>query len=226
MILTAHQPAFLPWLGYFDKIHSADKFIFLDSVQFEKNSFTNRNKIKTPQGELWLTVPVKAKGHTVNTLRNLEIDANANWKKKHLGAIHANYKKAKRFHALYPALEDLYSREYSLISDLCFDQIQFWMSQLRLDRPLIKSSSLGITSSNSDLILDLCRRCSATKYISGAQGRNYLKEADFRREGIEITYQDYRHPEYAQLWGGEFLPGMSILDFLMNNDDINRIWGT
>lgn len=226
MILTAHQPAFLPWLGYFDKLRRADTFIYLDSVQFEKNSFTNRNKIKTPQGELWLTVPVKSKGHTTDSIRNLQIDAHANWKKKHLGAIHANYKKAKRFDALYPALEQLYSREHSLISDLCYDQVRFWMSQLGLERTLIKSSTLDIASSNSGLILDLCRRFSADTYISGAQGRSYLKEDDFKREGIGIVYQEYRHPEYAQLWGGAFIPRMSILDFLMNTDDINLIWGS
>jgi hypothetical protein len=225
MILSAHQPAYLPWLGYFEKIRSADVFVYLDTVQFEKNSFTNRNKIKTPQGELWLTIPVKAKGHLSGTLQTLEIDPLGNWKKKHLGSIHANYKKAKRFDALYPKLEALYAREHALLSELCFDHLFFWLSEIGLERKIVKSSTLGIASANSDLVLDLCKSFGATGYVSGALGRDYLKEGDFRAAGIQIAYQDYKHPVYPQLWGGEFLPYMSILDFLMNTDDVNLIWG-
>src|ERR1035437_4150954 len=101
MILTAHQPAYLPWLGYFDKIIKSDIFVYLDTVQFEKNSFTNRNKVKTPQGAAWLTVPVKIKGHIGKTMMEIEIDNSQDWRKKHLNTIFMNYKKAARFEECY-----------------------------------------------------------------------------------------------------------------------------
>jgi hypothetical protein len=223
VILTAHQPAYLPWLGYFDKIHRCDLFVFLDSVQFEKNSFTNRNKIKTSQGELWLTIPVKAKGHTSGTLATLEIENRENWRKKHLGSILANYRKSKRFDELYPQLEQLYARDHALLSNLCREHLDFWLGAIGLKRRVVKSSELPITSTKSQLILDLCRHFSADAYISGPQGRDYLDEAAFKEAGIGVTYQDYRHPTYPQLWG-DFLPYMGIVDFVMNGQEGDTIW--
>jgi hypothetical protein len=225
VILTAHQPAYLPWLGYFDRIHSAQVFVFLDSVQFETNSYINRNKIKSPQGELWLTVPVHSKGHTGDTIQNLTIDSKSNWKKKHLGAIHANYRRAPRFDAMYPDLERLYQSDHSLLSDLCFEHLMFWLGQLGLKPKVVKSSTLGLRSSKSDLILDICRALGANHYLSGSQGRNYLREDDFRDAGIAVRYQDYTHPEYPQLWGNTFVPRLSVLDFLMNASNANFAWG-
>ena len=106
MILSAHQPAYLPWLGYFDKIIKSDVFVFLDTVQFEKNSFINRNKIKTPQGSVWLTVPVKLKGHLDVPLLKIEIDHKINWQKNHLKSIYLNYKKAPHYKEGYFKIEE------------------------------------------------------------------------------------------------------------------------
>ena len=92
MMLSAHQPAYLPWLGYLDKIASADVFVFLDDVQFEKNSFINRNRIKTSQGAQWLTVPVRMKGHMYATLLNTSMDDSQPWRRKHLAAVALNYR--------------------------------------------------------------------------------------------------------------------------------------
>jgi hypothetical protein len=224
MRLTAHQPAYLPWLGYFEKIHSSDIFVYLDSVQFEKNSFTNRNKIKTPQGELWLTIPVRAKGHISATMETLEIENNEKWRKKHLGAIHANYKKAKCFDRLYPQLEELYARDFSLLSDLCWEHLKFWMGTLGLEHRMVRSSTLPIRSSNTQLIFDLCQYFGADAYISGALGRNYLDSNAFKEAGIEVSFQNYKHPVYPQLWGGDFQPYLSILDFSMNGGEPSTIW--
>jgi hypothetical protein len=223
MILTAHQPAYLPWLGYFDKLHACDVFVYLDTVQFEKNSFTNRNKIKTPQGELWLSVPVKAKGHTSGSLATLEIENKENWRKKHLGSIHGSYKKAKRFNELYPKIEALYATDYALLSDLCWDHLRFWMGELGLERKLVKSSETPVRTTKSQLVLDLCLHFGADTYISGALGRGYLDEAAFQAAGIKVVYQDYKQPTYPQLWG-DFLPYMSILDYLCNGGEPQTIW--
>jgi hypothetical protein len=223
VILSAHQPAYLPWLGYFDKVHRCDIFVFLDSVQFEKNSFTNRNKIKTPQGELWLTVPVRSKGHTTGTMTSLEIESRENWRKKHLGSLFANYKKATRFTELYAKLEALYAREQSLLAELCWEHLQFWLEALGLQRQVVKSSQLPITSSKSLLVLDLCKHFGADTYISGALGKDYLDMDSFHEAGIRVVFQEYRHPTYPQLWG-DFLPNLGIVDFAMNCGDPHLIW--
>lgn len=218
MILSAHQPAYLPWLGYFDKIIRSDVFVFLDSIQFEKNSFTNRNKIKVPGGVSWLTVPVKMKGHLNQTIKEIEIDNAQNWRKNHLKAVYLNYKKAPRFEKCYPKLENLYQKDYQFISELCWDQLAFWLREIGVEKNVIRSSELPISTKKSELILDLCRHYNADHYMSGALGRDYLDEAEFKKVGIAIEYQDYNHPVYPQLWG-DFMPFMGIVDFWMNTDE-------
>jgi len=221
-IVAIHQPAYLPWLGYFDKIFRSDVFIFLDTVQFEKNSFTNRNKIKTPTGALWLTIPVKIRNHTNKLLKEIEIDSTQKWVEKHLKSIHANYKKAKRFNILFPKIENLYKvKQYDYLSDLCFDQLIFWLSELNCNKKLLRSSTLNTNGHKSDLLINLCKTLHATKYVSGTLGKNYLELNKFKEENIEVEFQEYEHPVYEQLWG-TFLPNMSIIDFLMNTVNLKN----
>mgnify|MGYP003585779158 CR=1 FL=1 len=224
MIVTAHQPSYLPWLGYFQKIMKSDIYVFLDSVQFEKNSFTNRNKIKTPQGSVWLTIPVLTKDHTKLTINEIQIDNRQDWKRKHLNAIFLNYKKAPRFEYCYSKLEVLYQSQSQLLSEICWEHLNFWLNELGINKKVVRSSQLPITSKKSELILDLCRYFGAHHYISGVLGRNYLTEDIFRQAGIHIEYQDYHHPIYPQLWG-EFIPYMSIIDFWMNTSNASLIMG-
>lgn len=223
MILSIHQPAYLPWLGYFDKLARSDVFVFLDNVQFEKNSFINRNRIKTPQGALMLTVPVRSRGHTASTLKETELDNSRHWKSKHLKSIFLNYRAAPRFDACYPKLEALYAADDALLADMCFRQLQFWLRELGVEKKVVRASSLPLTSRKSELVLDICRYFGADRYISGALGRDYLDEEKFADAGIRIEYQDYRHPVYPQLHG-EFLPCMGIVDFWMNTDRFEAIW--
>jgi hypothetical protein len=223
MILSIHQPAYLPWLGYFDKLMRSDVFVFLDNVQFEKNSFINRNRIKTPQGATMLTAPVKSKGHTDSTLKETELDNSQHWKAKHLKSVFLNYRSAPRFNSCYPKLEALYGAEDTLLADMCFRQLQFWLHELGVEKKLVRASSLPVTSRKSDLVFDLCRHFEADHYISGALGRDYLEEEKFTNAGIRIEYQDYQHPVYSQLHG-EFLPYMGIVDFWMNTDRFESIW--
>ena len=215
MILSAHQPAYLPWLGYFDKIAHADVFVYLDTVQFEKNSFINRNQIKTPQGALWLTIPVKTKGHTSGSLRTTEIDDTQPWRAKHLKSIEMNYRKAPNFETCFSKIEALIRLPESNLAEYCFHQLKFWLDELGIDTRIVRSSELPIESAKSDLILDLCKHFSAMKYLSGALGRDYLVEDDFKKAGIFIEYQSYSPQAYPQLWG-KFIPYLSTLDWWMN----------
>jgi hypothetical protein len=223
MIVTIHQPAYLPWLGYFDKIIRSDCYVYLDTVQFEKNSFTNRNRILTPQGPLWLTVPVKLRGHMTSTMNDIEIDNGQPWRQKHLRSIYSNYKKSPRFEERYVRLEELYKEEDHLLSDLCFRHLRFWFEELGIRTRLLKASELGIDSKKSELVLDICKHLHADRYISGALGADYLDTAVFEENGIEVEFQNYAHPVYPQLWGTEFVPNLSIVDFWMNAAGYERI---
>lgn len=215
MILSAHQPAYLPWLGYFDKIARADVFVYLDTVQFEKNSFINRNQIKTPQGPMWLTIPVRTKGHTSASLRSTEIDDAQPWRTKHLKSIEMNYRKAPFFEECFPKIENLILKSETNLAEYCFHQLQFWLNEFAIDTQVVRLSELPIDSVKSDLVLDLCQYFSADYYFSGTLGRNYLIENDFNKLNISIEYQNFKSFTYPQLWG-DFVPYLGILDYWMN----------
>lgn len=223
VVLSAHQPAYLPWLGYFDKIARADVFVFLDTVQFEKNSFINRNKIKTAQGPQWLTIPVRVKGHIQASLRETLTDDMQPWRSKHLKSLEMNYRKAPRFRECFPIIEQLLATPESNLAELCWQQLRFWVTEFRMNTRMVRASELPITSRKSQLILDLCQHFGAEKYLSGALGKNYLDEDRFAASGIAIEYQDFQHPTYPQLWGN-FEPYMGIVDYWMNcGSDIHPV---
>lgn len=222
MIMSAHQPAYLPWLGYFDKIKRSDIFIFLDTVQYEKNSFTNRNKIKTANGPVWLSVPVVKTDHIRKIMSEMPIDKNYKWQKKHLNAIQMAYSKAPNFKKLFPQLQELYAKEYDNIVDITWEHLQFWLKVLEIDTKVMKSSELNVTGKKSDFVLGLCKAVGADYYISGAMGRDYLDTERFIEEGVQVEFQEYRHPVYPQLYGG-FIPNMGIVDFVMNGEDFSVI---
>ena len=215
--LSAHQPAYLPWLGYFDKIARADVFVFLDTVQFERNSFINRNRIKGPGGAQWLTIPIKQKGHLQSTLAETEMDDAQPWRDKHLRAIAMNYAKAPDFRAKFARLEPLYRMPGSNLAEFCWSQLRFWMGELGIATRLERGGGLPPMGRKSDLVLDLCRYFEADHYLSGALGRDYLDEAAFSAAGVSVEYQSFEPWRYPQLHG-EFTPGLSVLDWWMNSD--------
>ena len=216
-VVSIHQPAYLPWLGYFDKIRRADLFIYLDTVQFQKQSFQNRNRIRTADGWAWLTVPVEIKGRLYDTaLKDVLINNRINWRRKHGAAIAMNYGKAPRFAEIMPLLERYYERDWERLSDLCYEMLLAFNRLLGITTPIRKASEMtDVTGSKSELILNLCRAAGATSYISGTLGRGYLDLAAFGDQGIEVAFQDYAHPTYRQTYPG-FEPFMGVIDLLMN----------
>ncbi|MCG8355202.1 MAG: WbqC family protein [Kiloniellales bacterium] len=219
-VVSIHQPAYLPWLGYFDKIRRADRFVYLDTVQFQKQSFQNRNKIRTADGWTWLTVPVETKGVLYETpLKDLRINNRVDWRRKHLRAIEMHYRKAPRFAEVMPLMEGFLGRDWDRLADLCFDMLTAFNRLLGIETEVLRASALsGVEGGKSDLILNLCRHLGATQYLSGTLGRNYLDEAAFEAAGIELRYQDYAHPVHAQAYDG-FEPYMGVIDLLMNEPD-------
>jgi hypothetical protein len=216
--ISIHQPAYLPWLGYFHRIILSDVFIFLDTVQFEKNSFTNRNKILVSGGPIWLTVPIKMKGHTSKVLHEMEISADERWKNKHLRSIELAYSKTSYFNRFFPDIERYILSAGSSFCDFVYSMTAYFLNVMGIDIHMVRSSSLPIRGVKSELVKNIGVYLNADIYISGALGRDYLDLESFARENIKVIYQDYRHPVYPQRLGG-FKAGMSILDLLMNRGE-------
>lgn len=216
MIVSIHQPAYLPWLGYLDKIRRADRFVFLDTVQFQKGSFQNRNKIRTAQGWIWLTVPVVTAGTVFDeTLVDTEIDNRSDWRRKHRASIEMNYCRAPCFHEVFPWLSRFYDREREKLSPFCFEMLTDIVDRLGIGTEIVKASDLSsVTGAKSDLVLNLCKAVGAKTYLSGSRGRDYMDLDSFRAAGIAVEFQDYQHPTYPQVYP-DFEPCMGVVDLLM-----------
>jgi hypothetical protein len=215
-ILTAHQPAYLAWLGYFHKIAISHEFILLDAVQFEKNSFTNRNRIKTSNGVAWLTIPVEMKGHINRNVNEMLIDERSEWRKKHWNSLLLNYKKAPFFGLYSDFFESYYKNTLtSNLSEFIKISTSFILKELGIETICKELSSMQVHSSKQDLIIDLCKATGSDLFVFGSQGRQYVNEDNFKSRDIYCYFQEYHHPVYQQLWG-EFAPHLSVLDALFN----------
>lgn len=222
MIISINQPAYLPWLGYFERIAVSDLHIVLDHVQFEKNSFTNRNKVRTKEDATWLTVPLATKGKFGDLpIHRLEFVPNDPWQKKHWATLRMNYARAPFFKDYAPAYEQLYAQTWPGFGAMARAFLAQHLRDLGITTPLLYSSELTIAGTKSDLVLNLCRDAKATTYLSGALGRNYLDEGSFTQAGIAVRYQDYSHPTYAQTWPN-FVPYLCVLDLLFNHGPASR----
>lgn len=210
------QPTYLPWLGYFDLLDQADVFVILDSVQFAKRSWQQRNRIKTSNGELVLTVPVLTKGRRDQRIDEVLIEPSARFGSQHLGSIRAAYSKAPQFTAQFPPIRDLLEAPPARLADLNLSLVDHFRRFLGIETPLVRSSTLAVSGSKVDLLIAICKEAGAARYLSPLGSKVYIDENNlFAANGIELAYHNYRHPVYRQLFGG-FLPYMSILDLVMN----------
>lgn len=214
-IITAHQPAYLPWLGLIHKIAISDVYVFLDNVQFQKNSFINRNKIKTTSGPIWLTVPVKTKDHLNKTMEKLEINNTENWRKKHWMSIMYNYKKAPYFDEIRPFLEEIYEKEWIYLKDITETMLKWLLEKLKIRMEFVKGSELNLVKKKSDLILELTKKLDGNCFAFGKLGGDYADRVAFKRDGISIYIQNYNHPTYPQLHG-DFESFLTVFDLIAN----------
>lgn len=214
MILTSHQPTYLSWCGLFDKVARADLFCVLDTVQYERRSWENRNQIKTNQGALMLSVPVESRGHFEKTGGTIRIIPDG-WARKHVRSIELAYLKAPYFDEYYEEIRFILMRGHEFLVDLNMDLLHFFLKWLGIKTRVVRASGYEFQGEKSGLVLDMCQKLGATRYIFGSQGRSYADVDAFNRAGIEVEFQDYHHPEYPQLHG-PFLPNMSALDILFN----------
>lgn len=219
MILTAHQPVYLPWLGLFHKIALADKFISFDQVQYLPKDWNNRNKIKTPSGEIWLSVPVYKKGYMDKKICEIEIDNTKDWKNKHWHSIRANYAKSKYFKMYADFFEDVYlNKDWNYLDELNIYMLKWFLKVLNINTPVESAGDYDFNGKKNDLVVDMCKKLGAKKYIFGALGKDYAVLEDFEKNSISVYFQEYHHPVYPQRFGG-FLPYMSIIDLLFNCGD-------
>lgn len=208
------QPSYLPWLGYFAQMARADVFVVYDDVQYDKHSWRNRNRIKTAHGVQWLTVPVAT--HGKNKPLNSEVQiAGQDWRRKHLATIRQQYAKSPFFERYIGVFEDLYGREWTNLLELNHAAMLSLADALGLTREIRFASTLGIGGAGAPRLIEICRALGAARCYEGAAGRNYIDDALFASAGIELEYQDYRHPEYPQLHG-PFEPFLSVIDLLFN----------
>ncbi|MDH5523655.1 MAG: WbqC family protein [Desulfobulbaceae bacterium] len=215
MIISAHQPAYMPWPGYLHRIAICDRFVILDEVQFEKNSFTNRNRIKGPGGTSWLTVPVCLKGHLASTIRQVKIVKDNKWAKKQWKSLQQFYAKAPFFAAHADFFHEVLEGDWSYISPLNRIILNYLLEQFSIETPLVDQSKLRGDGRKQDLILSLCDELGADSFIFGKLGKDYVDSEKFRAAGVAPCFHEYNTFPYPQLWD-DFEPNLSAIDLLFN----------
>ncbi len=214
MIVAVHQPQYLPWLGYFDKMRRADVFCFLDNVQYKKNDWQNRNRIKTAQGWQWLTVPVLYR--FPQKINEVTINNAVKWKNKHLQALISNYNRAPFFKEFLDIFQQVYSENWESLSELNILLINRLRTALGLDqRPAVRASDYDLREDPTDRLIDICKALKADTYLSGQDGVKYMNMERFKQSGIRVVVQDFKHPAYPQIFE-EFQSHMSVVDLLFN----------
>lgn len=199
-------------------MHRADTFVYLDDVQFTRRDWRNRNKIRTPNGWSWLTVPVVQKNRFEQLLKETRIDNSISWRRKHSETIRSHYCKAPYFDLYFPALESVYNKRWDFLLDLCYETLQILQTALAISVPLLKASEMGIESVKKEKILALCQKLKANRYLTGDAGKDYLSQEEFDPLGIIMEMQNYRHPSYRQRYP-DFVPYLSVIDLLFNEGE-------
>jgi hypothetical protein len=216
--VAIHQPNYLPWPGYFHKLAACDAFVYLDAVQYPRGqSFAPRNRIKTPNGTIFLTIPVSTPDGREGKATYLEVEfADERWRQKHLKTVEQSYRRAPHFDEVYPLYRQELERGATFV-ELTIGLIDAFADYLGIETRRVRLSKLlNSFGEKTELIVDVCRAVDASVYVSGSGGgRDYNDEALLNEHGIELRYDDFRYPEYPQLWGS-FEPGLSILDLLLN----------
>lgn len=214
-IAVISQPRYLPACNYIHRMLVADVFICLDTVQFTPRDFENRNRIKTQHGGMFLTVPVKRRFRE-EPIREIRIDNEQNWRRKHWVALRTNYAKAPYFSHHTDFFTSLYQKTWNYLIDLNEEIIHYVTKLFALPCQFVRASELLSTKEKGQgLLISLCEKVDANIYLSGPLGQNYIDKERFQKADLSLVYHHYQHPEYEQLWGN-FLPYMGIVDLLFN----------
>lgn len=215
MKVSIHQPCYIPYLGIFYKMWQSDAFIFLDDAQFSTGYVFNWNRIKTPQGECRLKIPVDYSfGDILTSVRTKD---ELKWKEKHIKTIEMNYLRARYFKDAFPDIKEIILAEHKSLADLSIELMSFIAKSFGImPHMTYKSSLLGVETLKEERVIDLCKKVGGKEYISGHGASAYQTEEHFLKNGLKLTYTDFEAPKYEQLWG-DFIPNLSVLDFIFNH---------
>jgi hypothetical protein len=214
MMALIHQPEYLPWMGFFDKMERCDKFVVYDSVQFERSGFQNRNRIRTSGGWKWLTVPI-VHNHT-QAISDVRISG-TKWKKDHIKSIYFSYSNTEYFDDYFPMIRDAINSDSALLVDLDMRLIEAIADSLDIRKDIIRSSELGCESpEKNERLAEICKSTGADSYLSGQGAAGYSNPNTFSDAGVRLMWHRYSHPEYYQKFGS-FEPFMSVIDVMFNN---------
>jgi hypothetical protein len=213
MILSVHQPNYMPWIGFFDKLDKSDLLVLLDCPDINKRGFTSRNKIKTPLGEQLLTVPIRTDHKKINEVM---LDNEQRWREKHFGTLDKNYARSSYWKDYRASIEEIYQQSGDKLVELTIPFIFFLKEALGIATPIVLESELGESFGlGSERIIRICRLLGADTYLSGTGAAAYNDGDLFNTQGVSLVYQKFAHPIYPQLWG-EFRSHLSCVDLLFN----------
>ncbi len=218
-VVAIHQPNFFPWLGYFAKIARADVFIFLDSVQFPKTGGTwiNRVKLLVAGRVAWVTVPIVREYHGTRAIHEMRTDNKPPWRAKLLKTIHMNYARAPFFGAVFPLLTEQVNNPTESLSEYNIAAIRALAAALHADQSkFVLGSTLNVKGNATGLLIAMVKAVEGTAYLCGGGATGYQRDDEFSEAGIDLIYQNYKHPAYPQANTAEFVPGLSVIDALMN----------
>lgn len=214
MIVSIHQPQYLPWLGYFDKMDRADAFCYLDNVQYKKNEWQNRNRLKTAQGWQWVTVPVQYR--FPQKIIEVTVNEAVKWQHKHLQALVTNYKKARYFDDYFHTFESALKQDFETIADVNIHMITKVREILGINsKPVVRASELSLIEEPTGRLIDICKHFGWDTYLAGQDGANYMDMAQFEKSGVKVITQEFVHPEYPQCFD-DFQSHMSVVDLIFN----------
>ena len=210
------QPTYLPWIGYYDIIDQADWFVLLNNAQFVRQSWHHRNRIKTPTGLQWLTIPVDFHGRFGKPLASIEI-REPQFAQKHLRSLEMNYRRARYFDNYFDELAQIYGSCGNRLAELTTRILRWTMKSLGIQTPMVLATPLSPQGSRSAALIDICRKVGARSYLAMLGSAAYLlnDSKDFEEAGIQVSFNNYVHPEYKQLFP-PFVPFAGAVDILFN----------
>jgi hypothetical protein len=211
------QPSYIPWRGYFHQIQRADLFVFYDCVQYDKGGWRNRNRIKTPNGVHWLTIPVHSAGsHHGLKIQDVRISSDSHWRRKHKATITYHYRKAPYWDRYADLIDSIYETDFEYLADFtCATTIQIARALGIESTRFVRSSELKASGSKTARLLDILQKVGAARYFSGPSARAYLETDLLEAAGVSCEFMNYDYPDYPQ-FHGPFAGAVTVLDLLFH----------
>lgn len=215
-IISIMQPTFLPWLGYFNMIKKSDIFVFFDDVQVTKRSWQTRNRIKTSSGEHFITIPVK-KGNSRSLIKDCEICIDEKWKDKFFKTLHNSYIKSEHYQSEIDFIKKIFLKDNKKLSDFNSHIIKSICERLEIKTKFIFSSDLNSQGTKDEYLSLICKELNGDQYLSAQGSKQYIETGRnfFSEQQINVTYNEYKHPQYKQLYG-DFVSHLAIIDAIFN----------